>query len=400
MSRGSAARPSRGRPRCVSCGGRDAAARYPRAMAPYGSWPTPITSELVVRAAAGLGGRRRRRRHGDVVGAAARGGRAHPARAAGRATARRSTCCPQGSTPAPPCTSTAAAPGGSPGRTVWFANWADQRLYRLTGQGDAASRSRPSPRSPRATGGPTAALDPAAGGCWSCASTTRPAAGPADVVNEIVVLDTTRRAGPAGARVRARLRVRPPLLARRRPAVLAAVVAPRHAVGRHRAVRRRPAGHRRSAPRWPTRRSWPAGPTPLPAATATASRWRSPGGPRTGRCGSSPTGPAGGTCTAGCPRAPTACPRAARSSRWCGWTPRSACRSGCSASPATPSCPAGGRVFAYIRDGLDHLAVRAARRHRHRPRPAVHVGRLGAGRGRPGGVRRRVGRPPSPPSWR
>ena len=25
-------------------------------MAPYGSWPTPITSELVVRAAAGLGG--------------------------------------------------------------------------------------------------------------------------------------------------------------------------------------------------------------------------------------------------------------------------------------------------------------------------------------------------------
>ena len=44
---------------------------------PYGSWPTPITSELVVRSARLPNGLRVRRRRRVVVGGPARGGRPH-----------------------------------------------------------------------------------------------------------------------------------------------------------------------------------------------------------------------------------------------------------------------------------------------------------------------------------
>ena len=41
------------------------------------------------------------------------------------------TCCPRVPRPAPGCTSTGAAPGRSTRRLGLFANWADQRLYRM-----------------------------------------------------------------------------------------------------------------------------------------------------------------------------------------------------------------------------------------------------------------------------
>ena len=108
-----------------------------RSALPYGSWPTPITSELVVRAAARLGevavdgaGRlvvRGAARRGRPVGDRAPLGRRH-----GRAT-----CCP------PPWNARTRVHeygGGAwtvSGGTLWFTEFSDQRLYRLDPGGDA-----------------------------------------------------------------------------------------------------------------------------------------------------------------------------------------------------------------------------------------------------------------------
>ena len=80
-------------------------------VSPTGSWPTPITSELVVRAAARLGEVVRRRRRRLVVGVPARRGRPVGDRPALARRHRRPTSCRRRGTPAPACTSTAAARG-------------------------------------------------------------------------------------------------------------------------------------------------------------------------------------------------------------------------------------------------------------------------------------------------
>ena len=90
----------------------DAATRE-RTSAPYGSWPSPITAELVVAGAVGLGdvpGRRRRRVVGRAPARARRAGSSVVRHRAGRRDGRRVPR--RASRPAPACTSTAAAPGG------------------------------------------------------------------------------------------------------------------------------------------------------------------------------------------------------------------------------------------------------------------------------------------------
>ena len=81
---------------------------------PFGSWPTPVTSELVVRGRPRARRRRLRRRRRLVVGEPTGGGRPHRRAAAGGRRHRDRGPRRRRGTPAPPCTSTAAARGGSP----------------------------------------------------------------------------------------------------------------------------------------------------------------------------------------------------------------------------------------------------------------------------------------------
>ncbi|TQM44403.1 S9 family peptidase [Pseudonocardia cypriaca] len=114
---------------------------------PYGSWPTPITSELVTAAAVRLG--EVRVDGADVVWAEGR-----PAEGGRTQLVRRT---PDGAT-------TDLLPDGRNARTavheyggaawwvrdgvVWFTDWADQRLYRLA-PGGAPEPITPEPASPR-----------------------------------------------------------------------------------------------------------------------------------------------------------------------------------------------------------------------------------------------------------
>ena len=190
-------------------------------MAPYGSWPTPITSELVVRAAASLGAVTV---DGDSIWWSElrpeEGGRTQIVQKVGDGPAV--DLLPQGFN----ARTAAHEYGGGAwwvrGRhTVWFANWDDQRLYQLTARAmpSAVSPEPEAPRGDRWAGGvfdasgrwllvvrehhPPARGRPEAGGRGPSGPPAEPAragdtplATPADVVNEIVVFDTTGELEP------------------------------------------------------------------------------------------------------------------------------------------------------------------------------------------------------------
>lgn len=167
-------------------------------MATYGSWPTPITSELVVRAAAGLSGVSL---HGDaVIWAEQRpeeGGRTQLVRRVG--DGRPVDLLPAGVNAR---TAVHEYGGGAwwvAGETVWFTDWADQRLYTLTGTstGDAAPVPvTPEPVTPRGDRWADGCVT--ADGRWALVVREHHpvGGGPADVVNEIVVLDVAGEAPP------------------------------------------------------------------------------------------------------------------------------------------------------------------------------------------------------------
>ena len=162
-------------------------------MAPYGSWPTPITSELVVRAAAGLGA---------VVldGDAVVWSEQRPEEGGRTQLVRR----------APDGTTTDLLPAGLDARTavheygggawwardgvVWFVHWADQRLRRLADGGEPEPVT-PEPDSPRADRWADGDVHP--GGRWmAVVHEHHPAGGgPADVVNEVALLTEGARPG-------------------------------------------------------------------------------------------------------------------------------------------------------------------------------------------------------------
>ncbi len=126
---------------------------------------------------------------------------------------------------------------------VWFANWADQRLYRLDPGGvPTAVTAEPAVKK----GDRWADGDVSPDGRWLLCVRERHVAGggPADAVNEIVRLQADEGAGgSAGALVEPDdvevvvtgpgLRVQSPLEPRRRDHLLAGVGPPEHAVGRH-----------------------------------------------------------------------------------------------------------------------------------------------------------------------
>jgi dipeptidyl aminopeptidase/acylaminoacyl peptidase len=158
------------------------------AVLPYGSWPTPITSELIVRAAAGLSTVR-------VDGAHVWWSEQRPEEGGRTQLVRLSPgrepvdVLPEGWNAR---TAVHEYGGGAwwvrDGR-VWFTNWADQRLYRLDPGGSPVALTV----SPGSDGGGDRWTDgdlSPDGRLLLCVRERHPeGGGPADVVNEIVRLD-------------------------------------------------------------------------------------------------------------------------------------------------------------------------------------------------------------------
>jgi dipeptidyl aminopeptidase/acylaminoacyl peptidase len=163
-------------------------------MAAYGSWSTPVTSELVVRAAVGLGGV-------SVRGATVTWSEQRPEEGGRTQLVRRiGDAPPVDLLPAGFNARTAAHEYGGgawwiAGDTVWFANWDDQRLYRLAG-GAAPVPVTGEAEVPRGDRWADGAVD--GSGRWLLVVREHhpPGGGPADVVNEIVVLDARGELAP------------------------------------------------------------------------------------------------------------------------------------------------------------------------------------------------------------
>lgn len=158
----------------------------------HGSWPTPITSELVVRAAARLG---------EVVvdGADVWWSESRPAEGGRSVIVRRSA---DGTVtdvlPAPWNARTRVHEYGGgawtvSGGTLWFTEFSDQRLYRLDPGSDAPVAVTPEPAVP--AGVRHADLRVTPDGVLAVRETHPASGGAADVVNEIV------RIGPDGIEV-------------------------------------------------------------------------------------------------------------------------------------------------------------------------------------------------------
>jgi dipeptidyl aminopeptidase/acylaminoacyl peptidase len=163
-------------------------------MTSYGSWTTPITSELVVRAAAVLGAVAV---DGDSVWWSElrpeEGGRTQIVHKLGDGPAV--DLLPAGFDAR---TAVHEYGGGAwwvRGHSLWFANWEDQRLYRLTGRAMPVPVT-PEPEVPRGDRWADGEVDPS--GRWMVLVREHhgPGAGPAEVVNELVVVDSGGELGP------------------------------------------------------------------------------------------------------------------------------------------------------------------------------------------------------------
>ncbi len=163
-------------------------------MAPYGSWPTPVTSELVVRAAAGLGGVSL---DGDTVtwseARPEESGRIQLVQRTGNGPAV--DLLPEGYNARTAAHEYGGGAWWTAGPTVWFVNWDDQRLHALTGR----ATPRPvtgEPDVPRGDRWADGDLD--VSGRWLLVVREHhpQGGGPAEVRNEIVVVDTTDELAP------------------------------------------------------------------------------------------------------------------------------------------------------------------------------------------------------------
>jgi dipeptidyl aminopeptidase/acylaminoacyl peptidase len=165
-------------------------------MSSYGSWPTPFTSEVVVRAAAGLS-TVVVDESGDVLtwseGRPEEGGRIQLVRRSGDGDAV--DMLPPGFNARTAVHEYGGGAWWSRGDDLWFAHWDDQRLYRLRAAGEPEAVT-PAPESSRGDRWADGELD--ADGRWLVVVREHhpPGTGPAEVVNELVVLDTQGELGP------------------------------------------------------------------------------------------------------------------------------------------------------------------------------------------------------------
>jgi dipeptidyl aminopeptidase/acylaminoacyl peptidase len=153
---------------------------------PYGSWPTPVTSALVVRAAARLG-------EVAVDGDDVWWSESRPGEGGRSALVRRSTDGTVTDVLPPPWNARTRVHeyGGAAwtvaGGTLWFTHFDDQRLYRLSPGDDGPVAVTPEPELP--AGVRYADLTPAGDGSLLAVRETHTASGAAaDVVNEVVRL--------------------------------------------------------------------------------------------------------------------------------------------------------------------------------------------------------------------
>jgi dipeptidyl aminopeptidase/acylaminoacyl peptidase len=160
---------------------------------PHGSWPTPITSELVTAAAVRLG--EVRVDGGDVVwaeGRPAEGGRTQLVRRAPEGTV--TDLLPEGRN-----ARTAVHEYGGAGwwvrdGVVWFADWADQRLYRLAPGGEPEPIT-PEPAAPRTDRYADGDVAPD-GATIVCVRERHTGSSATDVRNEVVRLAAHRPSEP------------------------------------------------------------------------------------------------------------------------------------------------------------------------------------------------------------
>src|SRR3954469_24527274 len=150
---------------------------------PYGSWPTPITSELVVRAAARLG-------EVAVDGDDVWWSESRPTEGGRSVIVRRSADGTVSDVLPPPWNARTRVHeygGGAwtvSGGTLWFTEFSDQRLYRLDAGGDTPVAVTPEPDMP--AGVRHADFRVLSDGLLAVRETHVEGDRPADVVNEIV----------------------------------------------------------------------------------------------------------------------------------------------------------------------------------------------------------------------
>ena len=159
-----------------------------KSVLPYGSWPTPITSELVVRAAARLG-------EVAVDGDAVWWSEQRPDEGG------RSVLVRDGTDILPPPWNARTAVheyGGGAwwvrGGTVWFARWDDQRLYRLDPAGEPRPIT-PVPETPRGDRYADGEVHPD-GSSLVCVREHHPAGGSANDVGNAIVRIPAAGGGP------------------------------------------------------------------------------------------------------------------------------------------------------------------------------------------------------------
>ncbi|WP_103382652.1 S9 family peptidase [Pseudonocardia dioxanivorans] len=155
--------------------------------AAYGSWPTPLTSELVVAAAVRLG-EVRVDSDGTVLWAEGRpseGGRTQIVRR--RADGTLTDLLPEGFDARTAVHEYGGAAWWVDGGTVWFANWSDQRLYRIDRDSATPTVVSTEPATPRGDRWADGVVAPD-GSLVLVREQHPPGGGPAQVRNEVVRL--------------------------------------------------------------------------------------------------------------------------------------------------------------------------------------------------------------------